>query len=162
MRSAASVLLVLALLLPACASTTPSPTARATAPPGLEGIAASYLDLVENSNAATCAFNAVLLQSAPTLADLTRGSAAYAATLATLIGGLRAIPWPGELTQDANDLIDALVTNETLTRAMADSDTLDSFIAADNALIAANGASSAAATQLRNDLGLPRVNNPCT
>jgi hypothetical protein len=54
MRSAASVLLVLALLVSACAATeTPSPAAGSSTPPGLEGIAANYLGRVAISNAAT-------------------------------------------------------------------------------------------------------------
>jgi hypothetical protein len=163
MRRAASVLLVLTLLLPACAaSETPTPTARASTPPGLESIGAAYLDLVATSNAATCDFNVVLSQSAPALADLKRGSAAYEATLAELIDGLRAIPWPPELTGDAKNLMDALVADETHTQAMAEADTFDSFIAADNELIAANSVSSDAATRVRDDLGLPSGENPCS
>lgn len=162
MRRNPSALLVAALLLPACAATmTPSPTLRASTPPGLEAISAAYVDLVAPFNAATCAFNVVLSQSAPALADLKRGSTVYAAALADVIDGLRAAAWPPELADDANDLIDALVIDETHTRAMAAADTLDSFIAADDKLIAANSISSAAAKQLRNDLGLPIGEPPC-
>ncbi len=162
MRAAASVLLVLALTTACAPAETPTPSAGASTKPGLEGIAATYLDLVATSNAATCDFNAVLSQSAPTLADLTKASADYAVTLQTLIDGLRAIAWPQELTGDANALIDALVVSQTHTRAMADADTLETFIAADNELIAANGTSADAATKVRNDLGLPSGKNPCT
>jgi hypothetical protein len=64
----ASALLVVALILAACAETlTPSPTPRASVPPGLEAIAASYVDLVAPFNTATCDFNVVLSQSAPCL-----------------------------------------------------------------------------------------------
>ncbi len=162
MRAAASVLLVLALTTACAPAETPTPTAGSSTKPGLEGIAATYLDLVATANAATCDFNAVLSQSAPTLPDLTKASADYAVTLQTLIDGLRAIAWPQELTGDANALIDALVVSQTHTRAMADADTLETFIAADNELIAANGTSADAATKVRNDLGLPSGKNPCT
>ena len=162
MRGAASVLLVMAVLLAACAATdTPTPTTRASTPPGLEGIAAAYLDLVAPANAATCDMNVVLSKSAPALADLKRGSADYAAALATHIDGLRAMPWPPELIEDANDLIDALVVDETHTRAMAEADSFDTFIEADNALIASNSVSSAAAARIRKDLGLPIAEVPC-
>jgi hypothetical protein len=162
MRATASVLLVLALLS-ACAQTvTQSPAPGSSTKRGLEGIAATYLDLVATSNAATCDFNAVLSQTAPTLADLTKASADYATTLETLIAGLRAIAWPAELTTDANALTDALVVSQTHTRAMADADSLEAFIAADNDLIAANGVSADAATKVRDDLGLPSGKNPCS
>ena len=159
----ASALLVAALLLPACAATiTPSPTPRASTPPGLEAIAASYVDIVAPFNVATCEFNTVLSKSAPALSDLKRGSADYVATLADVIDGLRAAAWPADLAADANDLIDALVVDETHTRAMAAADTFDSFIAADDKLIAANSISSAASKQLRKDLGLPTGEPPCS
>lgn len=167
MRRAASALLVVALLLPACVNTVKptlrlEPTPGPSTPPALKAIAASYLDLVAPLDAATCDFNAVLSQPAPALADLKRGSADYVTALATPIDGLRAIRWPAELAGDANDLIDALVVEETHTREMAEADTLDSFIAADNQLIAANSVSSAAAKQLRQDLGLATAEHPCT
>jgi hypothetical protein len=162
MRAAASVLLILAFLT-ACASTdTPSPAPGSSTRPGLEGIAASYLELVATSNAATCDFNAVLSQSAPTLPDLKKASADYVNTLGTLIDGLRAIDWPSELTADASALTDALVVSQTHTRAMADADTLETFIAADNELIAANGVAADAASKVRDDLGLPSGKNPCS
>lgn len=161
MRRAASALLIAALVSACAATDMPSPTARASTPPGLESIAATYQDLVAISNQATCDMNAVLSQSAPALADLKRGSADYAASLASHIDGLRATPWPPELADDANDLIDALAADETHTRAMAEADTFDSFIAADNALIASNSVSSAAAARMRKDLGLPTGEAPC-
>jgi acetyl-CoA acetyltransferase family protein len=79
-----------------------------------------------------------------------------------VIDGLRAVPWPSELTQDANALMDSLVADETPTRAMAEADSMSSFITADGRLIEANGLSSAAAAQLRKDLGLPSGEFPCT
>jgi ABC-type glycerol-3-phosphate transport system substrate-binding protein len=161
MRLARSALLVVALLLSACAGTTPSPGAHTSTSTGLKGIATSYLDLVAASNKDTCEFNAVLSQSAPALADLTEASANYAATLATLIDGLHQIAWPAEIKQDAKDLIDSLVANETHARAMAEANSLDAFIAADNELIAANGLAAVAATQLRKDIGLGSGGNPC-
>ena len=162
MRRAASALLVVALVLPACASPTFSPSPRASTPPGMNAIADGYVDAVAPFNVGTCEFNAVLSQSAPALADLKRGSAVYAAILAGVIDRLRAIAWPAELADDANDLIDALVIDETHSRTMAAADTFDSFIAADDKLIAANSISSAAAKQLRKDLGLPTGEPPCT
>jgi len=159
MRAAASVLLVLALLTACAPADTISPTPHSSTP---TGIAATYLDLVATSNAATCDFNAVLSQSAPTLPDLKKASADYAVTLQTLIDGLRGIAWPSDLTADANALIDALVVSQTHTRAMADADTLETFIGADNELIAANGTSADAATKVRDDLGLPSGKNPCS
>jgi len=163
MRRAASVLLVVGLLLTACAATdTPEPTAQASTPAALKEIAASYRDLVAPLDRATCDFNVVLSQSAPALTDLKRGSAEYLAALATVIDGLRAVPWPSELTQDANALMDSLVADETPTRAMAEADSMSSFITADGQLIEANSLSSAAAAQLRKDLGLPLGEFPCT
>jgi len=153
--------LLAALLLAACAST-PSPTTPHTSiPPGLEPIAAAYLDLVAQSNKDTCTFNAALSQSAPTLADLKQASADYAESLITLIDGLRALDWPAALTDDAKALTDALTTNQGHARAMAEADTMSTFIAADNQLIEANKASAAAASQLRKDLGLGAAGDPC-
>jgi hypothetical protein len=163
MRGAVSVLLVLALLLPACAPTeTPSPTAQPSTPAALKEIAASYRNLVSPLDRATCDFNVVLSQPAPALADLKRGSADYLAALATAIDGLRALPWPSDLTDDANALIDALVADEAPTRAMAHADSMSSFITADGQLIEANSVSSAAAKQVRKDLGLPTGEAPCS
>lgn len=162
MRPHASALLVAVFLLPACVATmTPSPIERASTPPGLEAIAATYADLAAPFDAATCAFNVVLSQPAPALADLKRGSAAYAAALGDVLDGLRTADWPAGLSDDVKGLIDALVIDETYTRAMAAADTLDSFIVADDKLIAANSISSAAAKQLRKDLGLPIGEAPC-
>ena len=153
--------LIAALLLAACAST-PSPTTPHTSiPPGLEPIAAAYLDLVAQSNKDTCTFNAALSQSAPTLADLKQASAAYVKTLATLIDGLRELDWPAALTDDAKALTDALATNQGHTRAMAEADSMSTFIAADNQLIESNKISAAAANKLRTDLGLGAGGNPC-
>jgi hypothetical protein len=163
MRPAASVLLVMALLLTACTATeSPTPTAQASTPAALKEIAASYRDLVSPLDRATCDFNVVLSQPAPALTDLKRGSADYVAALATVIDGLRALPWPSELTDDANDLIDALVADQAPTRAMAEADSMSSFITADGQLIEANSVSSAAAKQLRKDLGLPTGEAPCS
>jgi hypothetical protein len=158
MRPASALLA--ALLLAACASS-PSPTPRASIPPGLEPIAAAYLDLVDQSNKDTCAFNAALSQSAPTLADLKRASADYAKTLTTLIDGLRALDWPANLADDAEALAVALDANLSRTHTMAEADTMSTFIAADNQLIEANKASAAAASQLRTDLGLGAAGDPC-
>jgi hypothetical protein len=162
MRRAASVLLALALFTACAATETPSPTPRASTPAALKDIAASYRDLVSPLDRATCDFNVVLSQSAPALTDLKRGSAEYLAALATAIDGLRAMPWPSELADDANSLIDALVADEVPTRAMAEADNMASFIRADGQLIEANSVSSAAAKQLRKDLGLPTGESPCT
>jgi hypothetical protein len=162
MRRDASALVVAALLLPACVATmTPSPIPRASTPPGLEAIAATYVDLVAPFDAATCAFNVVLSQSAPALADLKRGSTAYAASLAEVIDGLRTAHWPAELSDDVDGLIAALTIDQTYTNAMAAADTFDSFVVADDKLIAANSISSAAAKQLRKELGLPIGEAPC-
>jgi hypothetical protein len=152
--------LLAALLLAACASP-PSVTPHTSIPPGLEPIAAAYLDLVAQSNKDTCTFNAALSQSAPTLADLKQASADYVETLATLIDGLRALDWPAALADDAQALTDALSTNQGHTRAMADADSMSTFIAADNQLIESNKTSAAAANQLRADLGLGAGGNPC-
>ena len=160
MRRAASALLA-GLLLAACASQ-PSPTPRASIPPGLEPIAAAYLDLVVKSNAATCTFNAALSQSAPTLSDLQQASADYAKSVANLIDGLRALDWPPDIADEAATLMDALTTNEGHTREMVAADSMSSFITADNKLIEANQASAAAATQLRTDLGLGSAGDPCS
>lgn len=162
MRRPASLLLALALVLPACARTdTPSPTARASTPTALQGIADAYLELAAPFNAATCNFNAVLSQSAPTLADLKRASADYRESLRDLITGLRRLDWPTELGDDASALIYALGTNVGHTGNMARAETLSEFIAADDRLIAANKVSAAAAKQLRTDLGLPTGGNLC-
>jgi hypothetical protein len=162
MRDAASVLLVLALLTACAATETPSPTARSSTPAALKEIAASYRDVISPLDDATCDFNVVLSKSAPTLTNLKRGSADYLAALATAIDGLRDLPWPSELTDDANDLIDALVADQAPTRAMAEADSMSSFITADGQLIEANSVSSAAAKQLRKDLGLPTAEAPCS
>jgi hypothetical protein len=165
MRRAILALVALALVLAACASPipspTPSPTAGSSTPPGLAGIAARYLEVASALNEATCTFNAVLSRAAPTLADLKRGSTAYATGLAALINGLRAIDWPAELAEDAYALIDAKEADETLVRAMAAADSLAEFITADDQLIEANRTSAAAASQLRRDLGLASAGNPC-
>ena len=154
------------ILLAACATNSPlpspSPTARPSIPPGLERIAASYLALVDASNAATCSFNAALSQPAPALADLKRASADYAESVKTLLTALRRLDWPEELGDDASQLIYALGTNYERTQAMAAAETLDDFIVADEQLIEANKVSAAAATQLRTDLGLGSAGNPCT
>ena len=160
MRQVASIALALTLLA-ACTST-PSLTPPASIPPGLEPIAAAYLDLVAQSNKATCTFNVALSQSAPTLADLQRASADYATSVANLIGGLRALDWPADIADDAATLIDALTTNEGRTREMVAADSMSSFITADNQLIEANKASAAAATQLRTDLGMASAGDPCS
>ena len=165
MRLAASALLVVVLMLPACAATdTPSSSPGASTPTGMQAIAEGYLDLVEPFNAATCRFNVVLSQTAPALAELKLASADYAATVATLFGGLQAITWPAEngISQDADDLISALVATATHAHAMAEADSMSSFIAADELLIGTNGLSAAAATQLRKDLGLGSGADPCT
>jgi hypothetical protein len=159
MRRAASALLT-GLLLAACASA-PTATPRVSIPPGLEPIAAAYVDLVAQSNEATCTFNAALSQSAPTLSDLQRASADYAKSVANLIDGLRALDWPADIADDAQTLIDALTTNEGRTREMVAADSMSTFITADNQLIEANKASAAAATQLREDLGLGSAGDPC-
>jgi hypothetical protein len=161
MHRVASTLLA-CLLLAACASTpqatdTPAPSI----PRGLEQIAASYLKLVDDSNAATCDFNAVLSQSAPALADLTQASGDYARSLESLGNGLADIEWPAELGGDAHELIGALTVNQGFAEAMAAADTMSTFITADNQLIEANKASAAAATQLRADLGLGSAGDPC-
>ena len=164
MPRAATALLVAALLLAACAATdtaSPSPTVHASIPPGLEGIAGAYLDLADDFNAATCAFNAVLSQSAPALHDLTRGSAYYAISLQALAGGLSDIEWPAELEADAAALIEALAVNQEFAERMAAAETLPLFIEADNQLIASNATSAAAATRLRAHLGLGSAGDPC-
>jgi hypothetical protein len=160
MRRVASALLA-CLLLAACASQ-PSPTPRASIPPGLEPTAAAYLRLVDDSNAATCTFNAVLSQSAPALADLTRASGDYARSLESLGNGMADIQWPAELAGDANEVIQALAVNQGFAEAMAAADTMSTFITADNQLIEANKASAAAATPLRTDLGLGSAGDPCS
>jgi hypothetical protein len=159
MRQVASV--ALALTLVAACSSPPSPTPPASIPPGLEPLAAAYLDLVVQSNKATCTFNAALSQSAPTLSDLHQASADYAKSVANLIDGLRALDWPAGIADDAATLIDALTTNEGHTREMVAADSMSTFITADNQLIEANKASAAAATQLRTDLGLGSAGDPC-
>jgi hypothetical protein len=162
MRPVASAVFA-GLVLAACAATeTLSPTPRASTPAALKDVAASYRDLVSPLDRATCDFNVVLSQSAPALSDLKRGSAEYLAALATATDGLRAMPWPSELADDANALIDALVAEEAPTRAMAEADNMASFIRADGQLIDANSVSSAAAKQLRKDLGLPTSESPCS
>jgi hypothetical protein len=161
MRRAASALLAATVLLASCTSQ-PSPTPPASIPPGLEPIAAAYLTLVEQSNKATCTFNAALSQSAPTLSDLQRASAAYAKSVANLIDGLRALDWPADIADDAQALAAALANNEGHTRAMAAADTMSTFITADNQLIEANKLSAVAATLLRADLGLGSAGVPCS
>jgi hypothetical protein len=154
MCRAASVLLVVGLLS-GCASATPPTAIPSTA------IAAGYLEVVTASNAATCSFNAVLSQSAPALADLTAASAAYADSLATLIGGLDTLDWPAEIRDHADALISELRSNREIALDMAAAGTLDEFITADNRLIAANAATAVAANRVRDDLGLPSGGNPC-
>jgi hypothetical protein len=162
MRRAASALLA-GLLLAACASNPQSTgTPAPSIPRGLEQIAASYLKLVDDSNAATCSYNAVLSQSAPALADLTRASADYAMSLESLGNGLADIEWLAGLGGDANELIQALAVNQGFAEGMAGADTMSTFITADNQLIEANKASAAAATQLRTDLGLGSAGDPCS
>jgi hypothetical protein len=155
---------VATLLLTACANThlaSLTPGAEPSIPPGLRQIAASYLDLVDASNAATCTFNAALSQPAPALADLKRASATYADSLGGLSSGLRRLDWPAEVGDDAGALIYALGTNYRHVHEMAVAETMSAFIDADNKLIEANRTSAAAATQLRRDLGLASAGNPC-
>src|SRR6185503_10640930 len=116
-------------------------------PPGLEVIAAGYLDLVDVSNAATCTFNAALSQSAPALDDLKRASADYAESLIAFTTGLRKVEFPAEMEEDVVALDHAFATNYGYVRDMATADTLDAFIEADDQLIESNKASAAAATR---------------
>ena len=162
MRPAAALLA--ALLLAACTTAPPSPssTARPSVPPGLEVIAAGYLDLVDVSNAATCTFNAALSQSAPALDDLKRASADYAESLIAFTTGLRKIEFPAEMEGDVVALDHAIGTNHGHVSDMATAETLDAFIEADNQLIEANKVAASAATQLRADLGLGPAGNPCS
>jgi hypothetical protein len=155
MGRVASVLLV-AGLLTGCVTPQPSPTAIPST-----AIAAGYLVAVTASNAATCTFNAALSRSAPTLADLTAASAAYADSLATLVDDLVALDWPSDLRGDADALIAELRTNREIALEMASAQTLDEFITADNRLIEANAATAVVANRVRDDLGLPSGGNPC-
>ena len=164
LRPMRRALLAAVFMLTACTAVAPSPsqTARPSIPVGLEQVADAYLDLADDFNAATCSFNVVLSQSAPVLTDLTKASADYAENLETLARGLDAIAWPSALEADATELIDALAVNQAFAEAMAEADTFDAFIDADDQLIASNITSAAAATQLRADMGLGSAGNPCT
>ena len=157
MARTASVVLLSLLLLAGCApAITPTPKPRPSSPE-----AAAYLELVAAANAATCTFNAVLSQSAPTLADLKQASADYADSRDALIRGLGAIFWLPPTSADAGDLVAALSDDENTARAMASAASLSAFIAADNQLIAHNAVTGEAAHRLRQDLGLPSAGNPC-
>jgi hypothetical protein len=140
----------------ACATTAPPDTAVPSA------LAATYIDLVTDSNAATCTFNRSLSRSAPALGDLTAASADYAESLATLVDGLDALDWPDAIADHAAALIAALSVDRDIAREMAAAETLEDFLAANNRLIEANDLTAEAAGWVREDLDLSLSGDPCT
>jgi hypothetical protein len=125
---------------------TPGPT------PDLAALAQQYLAIANRANTAT---GAVVMPSAPTLAQVKAAYTKLAAAQDDYSRSVLALPWPAPLEQDAKDLVRASDELQSVEANIAAATSIAEVNGHISDLTKAQGDVKAAVAFVRHDLGLP-------
>lgn len=139
-------------------SVEPTPTATPSPTPGsaltIAELAGIYLECADAYNAESARLYDEERRSS-TLEALASIYERHAANDEAFIGCVSDIPWPPPLDAGVRDLVETITLLQAVETEMASAPSLDAFRGYQDAWAEAAAASAAAASQLRDDLGLP-------